>query len=171
MLLPAVERCGPVSGPGHAVTELQGHGGRPGVRSVVSRESVVLGRRLVAVVAVVTVPSTHQTARAQAVHQGVALGELLVHPAAPVVVGRAAVTVVTLRLLPARSDTLPTDTTTASLHLPQNDRLLADVEVVFTEFVLHDDGNARRQSLCPIHVQLACLPLPRAVIGITVKPH
>ena len=105
MLLPAVERRGPVSGPGHAVTELQGHGGRPGVRSVVSRESVVLGRRLVAVVGVVTVPSTHQTARAQAVHQGVALGELLVHPAAPVVVGRAAVTVVTLRLLPARTDT------------------------------------------------------------------
>ena len=158
-----------MSRPGHAVAELQGHGGRPGVGSVVSRQCVVEGRRLV----LVTVTSTHhQTARAHPVHQRVALGELLVHSAAAVVVGRPAVTVVTLGLLPGRSEKLDTIRHHLHLHLPQNDRLLADVEVVFTEFILHDDGNTRRESLSPIHVQLACLPLPRTVIIIiTVKLH
>ena len=102
LLLPAVERSCPVSRPGHAVTELQGHGGRPGVRSVVRGQRVVVGRRLVVVV-VVAISSSHQTARAHPVDQRVALGELLVHSAAPVVVGRSAVTVVTLRFLPGRT--------------------------------------------------------------------
>ena len=103
LLLPAVERSCPVSRPRHAVTELQGHGGRSGVRSVVGQGvvlAVVLGGRGV----VVAGPSSHQTARAHPVHQGVALRELLVHPAAPVVVWRSAVTVVTLRFLPGRSN-------------------------------------------------------------------
>ena len=42
---------------------------------------------------------------------------------------------------------------------PQNDRLLAHVEVVLAELVLHDDRNARGQSLRPEHVELAGLPL------------
>ena len=106
LLLPAVERSCPVSRPGHAVAELQGHGGRPGVRSVMNRQCVVVGRRLV----VVTVPSSHhQTARAHPVHQRVALGELLVHSAAAVVVGGSPVTVVTLGFLPARSEYLDTN--------------------------------------------------------------
>ena len=93
--------------PGHAVAELQGHGGRSGVGSVVRGQSVVLTVVLTVVLGgrvVVAVPSTHQTARAHPVHQGVALGELFVHPAAPVVVWRSAVTVVTLRFLPGRSN-------------------------------------------------------------------
>ena len=102
LLLPAVERSCPVSRPRHAVTELQGHGGRPGVRSVVRGQRVVVGGRLVVLV-VVAVPSSHQTARAHPVHQRVALGELLVHSAAPVVVGRSPVTVVTLWFLPGRT--------------------------------------------------------------------
>ena len=156
-----------MSRPRHAVAELQSHGGRPGVGSVVGGEGVVLGGRRVVVV--VAVPSTHQTARPHSVHQGVALGELFVHPAAPVVVGRA-VAVVTLRFLP---DTAEHQLTTFRLPnqalLPEDDRLLADVEVVLTELVLHDDWNARRQSFSPIHVQLPCLSLPRTVNSITVN--
>ena len=99
LLLTAVERSSSVSRSRHAVTELQGHRWRPGVRSVVRGQCVVLLRLVV--VLVVTVPSTHHhTALTHPIHQRVALRELLVHPAAPVVVGRSAIAVVTLRFLP-----------------------------------------------------------------------
>ena len=43
---------------------------------------------------------------------------------------------------------------------PEDDGLLAHVEVVLAELVLHNHGDARRQRLRAEHVQLASLPLP-----------
>lgn len=78
------------------------------------------------------------------IDQRVALRVLLVHPTGAVIVwwpSTSPVTVVSLGLL------------------PQNDWLLADIEVVLTELVLHDDRNTRGQSLRSEHVQLAGLSL------------
>ena len=38
--------------------------------------------------------------------------------------------------------------------------MFANIEVVFTKFILHDDWNTGRKCLCPEHVEFTSFPFP-----------
>ena len=38
--------------------------------------------------------------------------------------------------------------------------MFANIEVVFTKFILHDDWNTWRKCLCPEHVEFTSFPFP-----------